>query len=115
MASAMGFQEEKGKTMPWKSPEFWNFLPFVLSVGQGPTKWNVARFLEALIIAGGSILGTMYLNQQLLKSEMDHMRKDLAVVQERMKEDVGEAKDEIRELRALLFHQSKSRIGGITP
>ena len=105
------------RRMPWKDPEFWNWLPFMLGATQGPTKWNVARFLEALIIAGGSVMGTMYLNQELLKNEMAHMNRALVIVQEDVKEDVSEVKDQVKELRALIFQQARmqAHIAGATP
>ncbi len=74
--------------MPWRDSSYWQWLPFFLTAGQSQSKMNVARIIEALIIAAITAGIVLYGTVQVIGAEMKAMQKDI----QRVERSVGEIK-----------------------
>lgn len=76
--------------MSFPPPDHW--IPFLLSAGVGQPKWNVQRFLEAVIIAAFTGAVTVYATQEKLSVEILHLSQA-----------VNELRSEIKEIRSDVY------------
>ena len=74
--------------MPWRDGFNWQWLPFFLATGQSQSKMNVARIIEAMIIASITAGIVLYGTVQVLGAEIKSMQKDI----QRIERSVGDIK-----------------------
>ena len=76
----------------WNFPDIGHLVPFLLSTGAPQPRWNVQRFLEALIIAAATAGVSMYAVQERLSVEISHLNSS-----------VQELKSEVRRIQSDVY------------